>query len=60
LTTLHRGFDDTLRELLAIPAPVEVVAIVPLGYPRDRFGPTRRKAVEDVAFLDRWGRRLGG
>jgi nitroreductase len=60
LTTLHRGFDDALRPLLDIPASVEVVAIVPLGYPRDRFGPTRRKPVEDVTFIDRWGRRFGG
>ena len=59
LTTLHRGFEDVLCELLAIPASVEVAAIVPLGYPRDRFGPTRRKPVEDVTFVDRWGRRFG-
>jgi nitroreductase len=60
LTTLHRGFEDALRTLLDIPASVEVVALVPLGYPRDRFGPTRRKSVEEVTFLDRWGRRFGG
>ena len=55
LTTLHRGFDDDLRRLLAIPPSVEVVALVPVGYPADRFGPTRRKAVREVAFADRWG-----
>jgi nitroreductase len=60
LTTLHRGFEDALRALLAIPGSVEVVALVPLGYPRDRFGPTRRKPVEEVTFVDRWGRRFGG
>lgn len=59
LTTLHRGFEDALRPLLDIPASVEVAAIVPLGYPRDRFGPTRRKPVDEVTFVDRWGRRLG-
>jgi nitroreductase len=58
LTTLHRGFEDELKALLAIPATVEVAAIVPLGWPTDRFGPTRRKPVEEVAFVDRWGRRL--
>jgi nitroreductase len=59
LTTLHRGFEDELKTLLAIPPAVEVAAIVPLGWPADRFGPTRRKPVEEVAFADRWGRRLG-
>jgi nitroreductase len=55
LTTLHRSFEDDLKALLAIPATVEVAALVPLGYPRDRHGATRRKPVEDVAFADRWG-----
>ena len=55
LTTLHVGFADDLRALLGVPRDVEVIAIVPLGYPRDRFGPTRRKPVDEVAFLDHWG-----
>ena len=58
LTTLHRGFEPALKALLDVPEAVEVVALVPLGYPADRFGPTRRRPVEEVAFLDRWGRRL--
>ena len=55
LTTLHRGFEDDLKQLIGIPAPVEVAALVPLGYPVDHFGPTRRKPVAEVAFVDRWG-----
>jgi nitroreductase len=55
LTTLHTAFAPALAARLGIPASVEVVALVPVGYPRDRFGPTRRKPVEEVAFLDRWG-----
>ena len=58
LTTLHTRFERELKSLLEIPAAVEVVAIVPLGYPRDRFGPTRRKPVEEVASVDRWGKRF--
>lgn len=58
LTTLHRMFEDDLRALLALPASLEPVAIVPLGWPRDRPGPTRRKPVDEVAFLDAYGRRL--
>jgi len=59
LTTLHRGFEPDLKTLLGVPDEVEIVALVPLGYPRDCFGPTRRKPVEEVAFVDRWGRRFG-
>jgi nitroreductase len=58
LTTLHTAFADALKAQLAIPRPVEVVALVPLGYPADRFGPTRRKPVDEIAFLDRWGTPL--
>ena len=65
LTTLHRAFETELRMLLVLPPTIEPVALVPLGYPRDRFGPTRRRPVDDVTFLDRWGtpfrgRRSGG
>jgi nitroreductase len=55
LTTLHRAFEPALRALLELPASVEPVVLVPLGFPRDRFGPTRRRAVEEVAHLDRYG-----
>jgi nitroreductase len=58
LTTLHRTFEHELRALLAMPATVEPVVIVPLGFPADRFGPTRRRPVDDVAFLDTWGAPL--
>jgi nitroreductase len=55
LTTLHRGFEAQLGELLGLPATIEVVALVPVGWPVDRYGPTRRRPVEVVAHRDRWG-----
>jgi nitroreductase len=55
LTTLHRAFERELRALLAIPDTVEPVVLVPLGVPVDRFGPTRRRPLAEVAHLDRWG-----
>ena len=58
LTTLHTVFADDLRTRLAIPPVVEIVALVPLGHPADRFAPARRKPVDEVAFLDRWGTPL--
>jgi len=58
LTTLHRRFEAELKALLALPDHIEVVALVPLGWPSDRFGPTRRRPVDEVAALDRWGTPL--
>ncbi len=54
LTTLHRAFETALRALLALPASIEPVVVVPLGFPADRFGPTRRRPLAEVAFLDVW------
>jgi hypothetical protein len=42
-------------ELLGIPPGIETMALIPLGWPLDRHGPTRRKPPEQVAFWDRWG-----
>ncbi|HKA28515.1 MAG TPA: nitroreductase family protein [Candidatus Binatia bacterium] len=58
LTTLHRAFEAELKALVRLPDHVEVAALVPLGWPRDRFGPTRRRPVGEVAALDRWGTPL--
>jgi len=58
LTTLHRTFEGDLRTLLGLPAHIEVAALVPLGHPSDRFGPTRRRPLSEVAYLDRWGAPL--
>jgi hypothetical protein len=58
LTTIHLYREEQVKATLGIPADVDTYALVPLGYPRDRFGPLRRKPVEEVAFLDRWGAPL--
>ena len=59
LTTLHRAFDGELRALLDLPTTIEPVVLVPLGFPRGRFGPTRRRPVDEIAHLDRWGTPFG-
>ena len=55
LTTIHRGRQDEVRELLGIPAEVETAALIPLGYPRGRWGVAKRRPLEEVVFADRWG-----
>jgi nitroreductase len=58
LTTIHKFRDREVKELLGIPANVETAALIPLGYPRGKFTPARRKPVADVTYADRWGRAL--
>ena len=56
LTTIHLAYDREVKELLGIPADVDVAALIPLGYPaaESAFGPTARTPVEELAFLDGW------
>ncbi len=54
LTTVHLFFEAETRAILGIPEDVDTFALVPLGYPRDTFGPLRRKPVEEVTYLDTW------
>ncbi len=43
------------RRTLGLPRRVTPCAVVPLGWPRGRYGPTTRRAVEEVTHLDRYG-----
>jgi nitroreductase len=45
------------RWALGLPWNVTPCAVVPLGWPRGRYGPTTRRPVEDVVSLDRYGNR---
>jgi nitroreductase len=55
LTTLHKFHEDEVKALLGIPANAETVTLIPIGYPRGKYGPTARKPLEEVAFSERWG-----
>ena len=57
LTTLHKRFEDEIKDLLGIPDNVETAALLPIGYPSEgtRYGPNRRLPVEEVTYQDRWG-----
>jgi nitroreductase len=57
LTTVYRMRHDEVRAHFGIPDGWSVVALVPLGHPRGRFGVARRRPVEKVTHWGRWGRR---
>ncbi|MFQ5849032.1 MAG: nitroreductase family protein, partial [Candidatus Binatia bacterium] len=52
--TLHPIVKDEIQALLEMPEEVEVATCIPLGYPRGRFGPTKRRPVEEVTYYDKW------
>jgi nitroreductase len=43
------------RRVLGLPGNITPVAVIPIGWPRGRYGPTTRKPVGEVTHLDRWG-----
>lgn len=57
LITLPLWSVRSARRLLKLPASVTPCCIVPLGWPIGRYGPTRRKPVEQVMHLDGFGNR---
>lgn len=46
--------EERVRELLAIPAGIKIVALTPIGYPSGERVVRRRKALEDILMRERW------
>ena len=57
LITMPLWSVTSARRILGLPLSVSPCCIVPLGWPRGRYGPTTRKPVEEVAHLDSYGHR---
>ena len=55
LVTLPLWSTRAARRILGLPRGTTPCCIVPLGWPRGRYGPTSRKPVGDVTHLDRYG-----
>ncbi len=58
LTTRQTRFERDIKQLLNIPEDVATAALLPIGFPAEGvgYGPTRRKALEEVAFDGGWGK----
>jgi nitroreductase len=57
ITTNHLLYEDDVRAVLGIPADTFSFALMPIGFPRGKYGPLARKPVSEVAFADGWGNR---
>ena len=55
LTTLHRTHEAETRELLGVPDGFETMAMIPMGWPKGKFGAGPRRPVEEVTYWDSWG-----
>jgi nitroreductase len=55
ITTNHIRCEAEVKALIGIPDDFETYALMPIGWPIDRFGPLTRRPVAEVAFAERWG-----
>ena len=55
LITLPLWSTTSARRILGLPASVMPCCVVPMGWPRGRYGPTTRKPVGEVTHLDSYG-----
>jgi nitroreductase len=57
LITLPLWSNTLARRALGLPFNVQPCAVVPVGWPKGRYGPTTRRPVEKVVHYDRYGDR---
>lgn len=55
MTTWHLSAADRLAEAVGLPADVVIPAVIPLGRPRGRHGPLRRRPLSELVYDDAWG-----
>lgn len=55
LTTVHRRREKDVHELFGIPDTVETAALIPVGWPKGKFGSGFRRPVGDVTYWESWG-----
>ena len=54
LTTLHPQVMERVYSMFGIPREADFHCCIPLGYPRGRFGPTRRLPTSETTSWERW------
>ncbi len=55
LTTIHKFREEQVREALGLPEESETIAMIPVGYPRGKWGRPLRAPASELTHWDRWG-----
>jgi nitroreductase len=53
-TTLALRDQDAVRAALNLPETFAALCVIPVGYPKGKFGPVSRRPVEEIMRFDRW------
>lgn len=54
LTTLLNFYEEDVKNILNVPKPIELVAMVGLGYPAVKFSEPRRSPVTNFLHWEKW------
>ena len=54
LTTLHKLHEKEVKELLGVPDDVQTMALIPVGWPKGKFGVPPRMPAEKVVYWEKW------
>lgn len=57
LTTIHRSFGDECDRFLGLPEECPTCALLPIGWPRGRYGRPPRRPVDDCLHWERYEER---
>ena len=57
ITGLHRAYGDEIDTKLGVPKEYANLALIPMGYPKGRWGRPERKPALSVTFWEKWGAR---
>ena len=57
LTTLWKGQEDRVRQILKVPPEIEMHAILPIGWPDRKYGKNKRGPISEVTYRDTYGTR---
>jgi nitroreductase len=60
LTTLYLLHEKEAEAAMGIPDGYHSYAILPIGFPKGKFGPVRRVPLAEVVYDDVWGRAWSG
>jgi len=60
LTTITTQYEEEVRAILGLPDFLSTYAMIPIGYPRGKFGPVTRTPVEQVTWKNRYGTPFTG
>ena len=59
LTTLHRSFGDECDRWLGLPEGCPTCALIPIGWPKGRYGRPPRRSVDECLFWERHAQPRG-